>query len=764
MNASGDSSMAADGEALRVSTFAPERAPEFAPPHATSDTDSQRQGTGPHRTLRSAIYEGRVRHRRFAPRAHAFEYRIAQLYLDLDELDRVFDGRRLWSVDRRNLAEFRRSDYHGDAATPLADAVRATVERALGRRPQGPIRLLTHLRYAGFAFNPVSFYYCYAADGETLDCIVAEITNTPWRERHAYVLDVDRAEPHGRALHWSFDKCFHVSPFMAMDRRYDWRFIAPGDELRVHMDVLRSDGAREFDATLTLERRALDAANLRRVLWRYPLMTAKVVGAIHWQALRLWLKRTPVYEHPKPSLTSLAETDKHHDAASIARVDASGYGALDRFLRERLLAQMARLRHGRIVLHDALGTTELGEPGADLELRIEVYDPGFYRAVAANGSVGSGEAYMDGYWRCDPGSSPGQVLASSPGQAHASSSGRGLVDLVRLLVRNRDLLDGMETGLARFGGMAMRAWHALRRNTRDGSRRNIAAHYDLGNEFFELFLSSDLMYSAAVWADDEDDTLEAASTRKLDRICRKLALSPGDRVIEIGTGWGGFALHAAKHYGCHVTTTTISHEQHALAAQRIAEAGLSDRVTLLREDYRDLRGTYDKLVSIEMIEAIGAQYLDTYFGKLGALLEPDGLGLIQAITIEDHRYRQALDSVDFIKRHVFPGSFIPSIAAMLAAKTRASDLALIHLEDFGLGYARTLEAWRQRFLAALPQVRAQGYDERFVRMWEFYLAYCEGGFRERSIGVPQLLLAKPGHRGTAPMPELRYAPQGELQA
>jgi cyclopropane-fatty-acyl-phospholipid synthase len=429
------------------------------------------------------------------------------------------------------------------------------------------------------------------------------------------------------------------------------------------------------------------------------------------------------------------------------------FGAFDRFLRQRLIAQMAQLRYGRLQLRDALGTVELGEPAdsnCDLDIRIEVDHPGFYRAVAANGSVGAGESYMDGHWRCE-------AIGSDPGQ--------GLVALVRLLVRNRDLLDGMETGLARLGGIGMRAWNAMRRNTRTGSRRNIAAHYDLGNAFFQLFLSPDLMYSSGIWAGDED-SLDDASTRKLDRICRKLDLKPSDHVIEIGTGWGGFALHAAQHYGCRVTTTTISREQHALAAQRVAEAGLEDRVTLLLEDYRDLAGTYDKLVSIEMIEAIGAQYLDTYFSKLGSLLKPDGLALVQAITIEDHRYEQALNSVDFIKRHVFPGSFIPSIAAMVAAKGRASDLALIQLEDFGLSYARTLEAWRHRFNAALPQVRAQGYDARFIAMWEFYLAYCEGGFRERSIGVAQLLMAKPGHRTPAPMPELSESKlsRSELQA
>jgi cyclopropane-fatty-acyl-phospholipid synthase len=250
------------------------------------------------------------------------------------------------------------------------------------------------------------------------------------------------------------------------------------------------------------------------------------------------------------------------------------------------------------------------------------------------------------------------------------------------------------------------------------------------------------MYSSALWEGD-DDTLERASARKLDAVCRQLQLQPGDRVVEIGTGWGGFALHAARHYGCHVTTTTISREQHALAAARIRDAGLEGQVTLLLEDFRDLRGTYDKLVSIEMVEAIGARNLDAYFARIGALLRPGGLGLVQAITIEDHRYERALNSVDFIKRHVFPGCFIPSVAALVAAKARASALALDSLTDFGESYARTLEAWRARFLARLPQARELGFDARFARLWEFYLAYCEGGFRERSIGVAHLRLRQP---------------------
>ena len=382
-------------------------------------------------------------------------------------------------------------------------------------------------------------------------------------------------------------------------------------------------------------------------------------------------------------------------------------------IAERLVRrQLARLERGELtVAGERYGT---GSPRAE----IRVHDPRFWAEVAYGGSVGAGEAYMLGYWSADD-----------------------LVAALRIVAANRAVLDGLETGFAALSAPLRKMLHWAARNTRSGSRRNIAAHYDLGNEFFALFLDPTMMYSSAVF-EHPGMTLEEASVAKLERICRRLELEPGDRVLEIGTGWGGFAMHAASRYGCHVTTTTISGEQHALARRRVREAGLDDLVTLVRKDYRDLEGRYDKLASIEMIEAIGHEYFETFFAKCASLLEPGGRMALQAITIADRRYDAARKSVDFIKRHIFPGCCIPSVTRLLQAATRASDLRLVHLDDIGPHYATTLRLWRENLLGNAARVRALGYPEEFLRRWEFYLAYCEAGFAERALGDVQALFER----------------------
>ena len=412
--------------------------------------------------------------------------------------------------------------------------------------------------------------------------------------------------------------------------------------------------------------------------------------------------------------------------ATLAPTREVRSGALDALGKRAVLAKLRALHNGCLVMVDGKERHRFGRVSAELPepVVIHVHDARIWGDVALGGSVGAGEAYMRGYW--------------NTGQ---------LVDVVRLFVLNMDVLDGLEGGLARFTNPLRKAVHALRRNSRAGSRRNIAAHYDLGNDFFRLFLDETLMYSAATF-EHAGQSLHDAQLARLDRICRKLDLKPTDHLLEIGTGWGGLALHAAQRFGCRVTTTTISREQWSLATDRVRSAGLDSRIEVLCEDYRDLPNLngYDKLVSIEMIEAIGHEYHDTYFRRCAELLKPEGAMLLQSITIADQRYEQARRSVDFIQRYIFPGSCIPSVAALTASVARASDLRVFDMDDIGPHYATTLAHWRQNFRANLPKIRALGYDETFIRMWEYYFCYCEGGFAERVLGDVQMLLVKPRNR------------------
>jgi cyclopropane-fatty-acyl-phospholipid synthase len=298
-----------------------------------------------------------------------------------------------------------------------------------------------------------------------------------------------------------------------------------------------------------------------------------------------------------------------------------------------------------------------------------------------------------------------------------------------------------------------RLYHFLRKNTLEGSRKNILAHYDLGNEFYRLFLDETMTYSCGIF-EGPDSSLREASVAKYDRICRKLQLEAGDRVLEIGSGWGGFAIHAVTHYGCRVTATTISERQYDLSRKRFAEAGVSDRVALLKRDYRDLAGSFDKIVSIEMIEAVGPQYLDTFFNVCSRCLEAHGMMLLQAITIADWAYERYIRDVDFIKRYIFPGGSLPSVAAMTSAAARATDMRLFHMEDITPHYAATLQRWRENFLTNVDRVRSLGFPEPFIRMWKYYFCYCEGGFRERYIGDVQMLFTKPLCRRNPILPPL----------
>ena len=396
-------------------------------------------------------------------------------------------------------------------------------------------------------------------------------------------------------------------------------------------------------------------------------------------------------------------------------------GVLDSFARRLVLKQFKQLEKGNLQVIEDGSIITFGETEDKAELcgRIDVLDASFYSDIAFGGSIGAGESYMRGAWQCED-----------------------LVSLVRILVQNRHVLDSMEKGTARLTRSLQRVFHWINRNTRKGARRNIAAHYDLGNNFFSLWLDESMMYSCAMFEHAEQSLAEAQQHR-LEVVCNKLELGPDDHVIEIGTGWGGFAIYAAQKYGCRITTTTISRQQYEMAWERIQAAGLQDRIELLLEDYRDLEGRYDKLVSIEMIEAVGSEQYDTYFSRCSKLLKPGGRMLIQAITIADQQYAYSQKNVDFIQRYIFPGGCLPSLGVMKETIARVSDMKIADVEDIGQDYALTLRHWRRNFFANIDKVLELGYPDEFIFMWEFYLCYCEGGFIERAISDVHLVADKP---------------------
>jgi len=402
-------------------------------------------------------------------------------------------------------------------------------------------------------------------------------------------------------------------------------------------------------------------------------------------------------------------------------------GWLDRICRLQVFKHLNQLQYGCIEWIEDGDEQIFGDAHADLRVRLYVLDVRFYQKLALEGSVGAGEAYIDGWWYTEQ-----------------------LVQLVQIFARNMVLLDELESGWARLSKPALRFLNWRQRNTLEQARKNIAAHYDLGNAFYQLMLDESMMYSSAVYP-QSDSTLAQAQQYKLQLLCEQLQLKPSDHLLEIGTGWGSLAIYAAQHYGCRVTTTTISQEQHDYAAARIAALGLSEQITLLQQDYRLLTGTYDKLVSVEMIEAVGEQYLDGYFAKCSSLLNDQGIMVLQAITIADQRYDHYKSEVDFIQKFVFPGGFLPSVQRMSYAVQQQTDLVIRQLSDIGFDYARTLADWRQRFEQQLEQVRALGYDERFIRLWRFYLCYCEGGFWERATSTVQLVLTKPQCKASWPL-------------
>ena len=389
------------------------------------------------------------------------------------------------------------------------------------------------------------------------------------------------------------------------------------------------------------------------------------------------------------------------------------------FFRSILLKKLKGIRFGRLIIVDGSSTFVYGDKDSEFQATITVTSQEFYVFLGSGGTLGAAEAYTAGYWHAD-----------------------NLVSLIQIIIKNKKTMGNLESGLARLANPFNKIIHKRRQNSIKGSKKNILAHYDLSNDFYRLWLDSTMTYSCGVFL-NEDSSMKEASVEMLDRFCRKLKLTKNDKVLEIGTGWGSFALHAVKNYGCHVTTTTISDNQFSYVSDLISKENLWSQITLLNRDYRELEGSFDKIVSIEMIEAVGPDYVSVFFNKVSSLLRPRGLMALQGITYNEPDFKAYKNSVDFIKKYIFPGGCLVSVAQIKDVINAKTDLTLVEVEDITQHYAKTVKYWRKNFIKALPQIRSLGFSESFIRIWEFYLVYCEAGFLENLIGDFQFVFAKP---------------------
>lgn len=403
---------------------------------------------------------------------------------------------------------------------------------------------------------------------------------------------------------------------------------------------------------------------------------------------------------------------------SIQSVEVSKLSWFERRCRQLVFDQLSLLSGALLTIREGNDDHHFGDNKAELKAQLTVLSPQVYVKMVKGGSIGAAESFIEGEW-----------------------SSNNLTQLIRVFARFQSVLDKLENSQSITAKLKNWLVHRNNRNSQIQAKKNIMAHYDLGNILYEQFLDKEMVYSSAIYADDQQ-TLEQAQIHKFDKICQRLELKPGETLVEIGTGWGGLAVHAAKHYGVHVTTTTISEEQYQFAKNKIEQLGLTNQITLLKDDYRDLTGQYDKLVSIEMIEAVGKEYFSTFFSQLNRLLKPQGKMLIQAITIADQRFEHYTKNVDFIQKYIFPGGCLPSVTVMSQHLTKYTDMVPEALYDIGLHYAKTLEEWRQRFNANWDKISQHGYDETFKRLWLYYLCYCEGAFLEQRVSTVHFVARK----------------------
>ncbi len=655
--------------------------------------------------MKSKIFVGEVYHHRLEPVSHRFRYPAYCYALELGELSQLDKSLRCFGYNRSRPVSLHDQDYLDERDGSIAvKLMRLLRERGLAEEVAS-VTLVTSARFLGHSFNPVSFYFC--RDGhQSLRCVVAEVNNT-FGERHLYVLDKQAEPVAGFEAHYRVPKSFYVSPFNDVEGDYDFRFADLQDRLDAQIHVSK-EGRTVFRAWLRGRAVPLDDKNLMATLFRFPLNALLTLPRIHLEAAKLFFqKRLPITIKPHPG------------HSNTVRVRATWLQRQALKVVSEFLKPM-EVGHLRFELPDG-SSCAFGETSREpLTVRVNNFD--FFLRLLLGGDVALGETFTRKDWDCDD-----------------------VTGLICLFIDNREILDDKKLALTWFSRLVNRASHLARPNHRRGARSNISAHYDLGNRLFSRFLDRSMTYSCAFFS-QPGESLERAQQNKLAKILNKAQIQAHHQVLEIGCGWGSFSQLAASQVGCRVTGITLSTEQRDYARQRMKDAGLESRVEILLQDYRDLEQRYDRIVAIEMLEAVGHSNLGQFFAHCERLLKPDGVVVLQVITTPDFSYEVYRRHCDWIQKVIFPGSTCPALCALTEAMKKNSRLVIENLENIGIHYAPTLREWRRRFEDSWPQLAELGYDEAFRRTWNYYLCYCEAGFATRNLGDLQLVLTRPNNK------------------
>jgi cyclopropane-fatty-acyl-phospholipid synthase len=651
--------------------------------------------------MTSALFSGEVRHTRLWPVEHRLRYPLYLFAIDLDELETLERALWLFGLNRVRPVSLYDRDYLTEGNEPIREKLlRLLAPEGLAGRVKR-IVLVTSLRHFGRVFNPVSFHYVFDT-ADALLCVVAEVNNT-FGERHVYVLRHAEGDSGGFPARFTAPKAFHVSPFNDMQGTYTFAFGDIENELKVRIDLKRGENL-VFAAELEGRRIPLDNTTLLKTLLHHPLQAHLTMARIYREAAKLFFVRKLAY-HPKPLPA---------DPRTIGRLQPSAW---QRLCRRFILARLGRIDRGSLQITLPGGRRiDCGDVASEPAADLTIHDNRFFTRTVRGGDIGLGESYTDGNW-----------------------DSSDVARVFEVLILNRDRLADGNFVTAALSRLWDRVRHLLRANTVPGSRRNIHAHYDLGNDFYRTFLDASMTYSCARFLSSEE-TLEEAQLNKLRDMIAKAQIGPEDHVLEIGCGWGSFAVEAVRQTGCHVTGITVSRAQMEWARERVRQEGMEERIDIRLTDYRHIAGCFDRIVSIEMLEAVGHRRLGTFFGCCGCLLKPGGLMALQTITIPDERYDDYRRGMDWIRKHIFPGGHLPSPGAIRAAVADGTSLTIIGTEEIGPHYARTLREWRNRFLAQTPALEAMGLESAFRRKWVYYLASCEAGFATGATGNLQIVL------------------------